>query len=239
MLRTRQAFDEQLEQLQQRLLQFGTFVEAMVDKAIRALTYQDLRLAREVIADDDTADLMDVEIEQMCMHLIAQQQPMASDLRLIGSTMKVIADVERIGDYAVDVARIAVALADTEYFKPLVDIPRMGEVVRHMLRLGLEALVKRDVALTREIFELDDEVDALWRKLRAQLEDIMRERPELVAQAVYLLLVARYLERIGDHVENIAERVSYIETGELIQMAPTHRSDYQPEAFNGEMNPLP
>lgn len=233
MLRTRQAFDEQLEQLQQRLLQFGTFVEAMVDKAIRALTYQDLRLAREVIAEDDTADHMDVEIEQMCMHLIAQQQPMGSDLRVIGSTMKVIADVERIADYAVDIARIAIALADTEYFKPLVDIPRMAELVRHMLRRGLEALVKRDVDMTREIIEMDNEVDALWRKLRAQLEDIMQERPLVVPQAVYLLLVARYLERIGDHVENIAERVAYVETGQLTNLAPTHRTDYQPESFNG------
>lgn len=225
MLRTRQAFDEQLQQLQQRLLQFGTFVEAMVDKAIRALTYQDLKLAHEVIEADDTADLMDVEIEQMCMHLIAQQQPMGSDLRIIGSTMKVIADVERIGDYAVDIAKIAIALADTEYFKPLVDIPRMAELVRHMLRLGLEALVKRDVAMTEAIIEMDDEVDALWRKLRAQLEDIMQERPVLVPQAVYLLLVARYLERIGDHIENIAERVAYVETGELTRLSPRHGDD--------------
>jgi phosphate transport system protein len=238
MLRTRQAFDEQLDQLQQRLLQFGTFVEAMVDKAIRALTYQDLKLAREVIEADDTADLMDVEIEQMCMHLIAQQQPMASDLRVIGSTMKVIADVERIGDYAVDVAKIAVDLADTEYFKPLVDIPRMAELVRHMLRLGLEALVKRDVAMTQEIIEMDDEVDTLWRKLRVQLEDLMQERPSLVPQAVHLLLVARYLERIGDHIENIAERVVYVETGEIVSLSPRHTSERSSNpARNGSSPP--
>lgn len=220
MERTRQAFDAQLDQLQQRLLQMGTFVEAMLDKATRALIYHDLNLAREVIAADDLADQMDLEIEHACMHLIAQQQPMGSDLRLIGSTMKVISDVERIGDYAVDVAKIAIALADTEYFRPLVDIPRMAELVGQMLRMALEALVRRELALTTQIVTLDDEVDALWRKLRQQLESIMQERSDLVPQAVYLLLVARYLERIADHVENIAERVAYIETGELAAFHP-------------------
>jgi phosphate transport system protein len=227
MLRTRQAFDEQLEHLQQRLLQFGTFVEAMLDKATRALAQHDLNLAREVIAADDTADAMDLEIEHSCMHLIAQQQPMGSDLRLIGSTMKVIADVERIGDYAVDVAKIAVDLADAEYFKPLVDIPRMSTLVGEMLHLALEALVKRDLERVNRVRALDDEVDALWRRLRKELETIMQQRPEIVPQAVYLLLVARYLERIGDHVENIAERVAYIQTGELTALSPRHGAAYQ------------
>lgn len=225
MERTRQAFDAQLEQLQQHLLQFGTFVEAMLDKGTRALIYHDLNLAREVIAADDTADRMDLDIEKACMHLIAQQQPMGSDLRLIGSTMKVIADVERIGDYAVDVAKIAIALADTEYFRPLVDIPRMAELVGQMLHMALEALVRRDVDLAARIVALDDEVDALWRKLRQQLEAIMQDRSDLVTQSVYLLLVARYLERVADHVENIAERVAYIETGELGVLSPDQDSE--------------
>jgi phosphate transport system protein len=226
---TRQSFDEQLSQLQQHLLQFGTFVEAMLDKATRALLQHDLNLAREVVADDDTADQMDIDIEHSCMHLIAQQQPMGSDLRIIGSTMKVIADVERIGDYAVDIAKIAIDLADTEYVKPLVDIPHMSDLVRQMLRLGLEALVKRDMASIRLVIELDDEVDALWRKLRRQLEELMQQRPETVVQAVFLLLVARYLERIGDHVENIVERAAYVETGELQTLEPRHGTIYPVE----------
>lgn len=226
MLRTRQAFDEQLNQLQQRLLQFGTYVEAMLDKAMRALTQHDLNLAREVIAADDEADRMDLTIEHECMHLIAQQQPMGSDLRLIGSTMKVIADVERIGDYAVDVAKIAIDLAETEYFRPLVDIPRMSDLVRQQLRLALEALVKRDLDLVEQVVALDDEVDELWRRLRGQLMAVMQEQPAVVPQAIPLLLVARYLERIADHTENIAERVAYIETGELGAQVPDHGPVY-------------
>jgi phosphate transport system protein len=228
MRRTRQAFDEQLDQLQQRLVEMGTFVEAMLEKAVRALAAQDVDLAREVIAEDDVADAMDIEIEQHCMRLLALQQPMSRDLRTIGTVMKVIADVERIGDYSVDIAKTAIKLADTEYFKPLVDIPRMTDFVRTMLRQALEALVKRDLGLVSQVVNLDDEVDKLWYRLCEQIEQIMRQRPELVTQAVPLLLVARYLERVADHTVNIAERVAYMETGRLEVLAPSHRADYHP-----------
>lgn len=224
MIRTRQAFDDQLSELEQKLLQFGAFVEAMLEKAIRALVQQDLNLAREVVDADDTADQMDLQIEQRCMRLLALQQPMAGDLRFIGTTMKVIADVERIGDYSVDIAKAAIAMADGEYFKPLVDIPRMSDIVRQMLRRALEALVGRDLEIAREVIKLDDQVDELWHLLLGELEQIMQERPETVRQAVMLLLVARYLERIADHIENVAERVIYIETGHL-QEARVHSEE--------------
>jgi len=232
MIRTRQAFDEQLSQLEQKLLQFGAFVEAMLEKATRALADQDLNLAREVIADDDTADEMDLEIEQFCMRLLALQQPMSRDLRMIGTTMKVIADVERIGDYSVDIAKAAISMADTQYFKPLVDIPRMSGIVRQMLRQALEALVRRDQAMAHEVVKLDDKVDELWDLLLSELEGIMQQRPETVQQAVILLLVARYLERIADHIENVAERVIYIETGRLqeARVHSTEESDLLPPA---------
>lgn len=214
MTHTRHAFDEQLEDLNRRLLLFGSFVEAMLDKAMRALITQDVALAREVVASDDTADDMDLEIEQMCVRLIALQQPMAGDLRLIASVMKVIADVERIGDYSKDIAKAAIDLANAEYFKPLVDIPLMGDRVRRMLRLALQALVERNLDIVTEVLSLDDGVDVLWKQVRKDVEKIMQERPEVVHQAVSLLLVARYLERIGDHIENIGERVRYTETGQ-------------------------
>ena len=215
MIRTRQAFDEQIRQREQKLLQFGAYVEAMLEKATRALTSQDVNLAREVVAADDHADDMDLEIEHLCMRLLALQQPMSRDLRTIGTAMKVIADVERIGDYSVDIAKCAIKLARTEYFKPLVDIPRMSEMVRAMLRRGLEALVQRDVEIAREVALRDEDVDQLWHGLQDELETIMEQRPEIVRQAVTLLLVARYLERIADHTVNIVERVAYIETGHL------------------------
>jgi phosphate transport system protein len=229
MRRTRQAFDEQLEQLEQRLLEMGEFVEAMLEKSVRALTSHDVELAREVIAADDVADEMDISIEQQCMRLLALQQPMSRDLRTIGTVMKVISDVERIGDYSVDIGRTAIRLADTEYFKPLVDIPKMAELVRTMLRQALEALVARDLEIVFRVVELDDKVDRMWYRLQEELEHIMEQRPEVVRQAVPLLLVARYLERVADHSVNIAERVAYMETGRLETLAASHRADYRPE----------
>ncbi len=229
MRRSRQALDEQLEQLLQRLLQMGAFVEAMLEKAIRALAEHDVTLAREVISADDVADEMDLEIEKQCMRLLALQQPMSRDLRQVGTIMKVIADAERIGDYSVDIARTAIKLAEQEFFKPLVDIPRMAELVRGMLRHAIEALVKRDLGLIQQVVDDDDAVDQMWYALLDELQCIMQQRPEVVPQATALLLVARYLERIADHVVNIAERVAYMETGELETLASSHHSHPDPE----------
>jgi len=227
MRRTRQAFDEQLRALEQRLLEMGSFVEMMVDKAVQALKGHDVGLAREVIAADDTADRMDIEIEQECMRLLALQQPMSRDLRTIGTAMKVIADIERIGDYSVDIAKTAIRLAETEYFRPLEDIPKMTDIVRRMLRRALEAMVRRDMTIVQEVVDYDEEVDRLWYKLYDDIQRVMQERCEVVPQATALLLVARYLERIADHAVNIAERVAYVETGRLEALAPSHRPDYQ------------
>lgn len=229
MRRTRQAFDEQLEGLERHLVEMGSFVAGMLDRAVRALKDHDVALAREVIAADDVADDMDLDIERECMRLLALQQPMSRDLRTIGTVLKVIADVERVGDYSVDIAKTAVTLAKTEYFKPLEDIPRMADLVRKMMRLSLEALVQRDLELVRQVVALDDEVDRLWYKLHDQLEHRMQQQPELVPQAIALLLVARYLERTADHTVNIAERVAYRETGKLEALAASHGPDYRPE----------
>lgn len=229
MRRTRQAFDEQLQGLERRLVEMGSFVAGMLDRAVRALKDHDVPLARQVIAADDVADDMDLDIERECMRLLALQQPMSRDLRTIGTVLKVIADVERVGDYSVDIAKTAVTLAETEYFKPLEDIPRMADLVRKMMRLSLEALVQRDLELVRQVVALDDQVDRLWYKLHDQLEHRMQQQPELVPQAIALLLVARYLERTADHTVNIAERVAYRETGKLEALAASHGPDYRPE----------
>ncbi len=229
MRRIRQSFDEQLEQLEQDLLEMGAFVAEMLAKAMEALVEHDVNLARQVINEDDVADEMDLNIEQQCMRLLALQQPMSKDLRTIGTVMKVIADVERIGDYSVDIARTAITLAETEYFKPLVDIPRMAELVREMLGQALEALVHHDLELVAQVVAGDDAIDKMWYALLNELEEIMQQRPEVVTQAVALLLVARYLERIADHVVNVAERVAYMETGQLKTLAASHRADYQPD----------
>ncbi len=227
MRRTRQAFDEQLKDLLLRLLDMGRFVEAMLERSVRALETHDSDLARRVIAEDDTADDMDLAIEQHCMRLLALQQPMSKDLRTIGTVMKVIADVERIGDYSVDIAKTAIKLAAIEYAKPLEDIPQMAKKARRMLRHALAALVERDLRLVARVVESDDEVDKLWYKVAEDVEILMQERPEAVPQAVALLLVARYLERIADHTVNIAERVAYMETGRMETLVLSHRPDYE------------
>ncbi|MFO7945738.1 MAG: phosphate signaling complex protein PhoU [Armatimonadota bacterium] len=234
MTHVRRNFEEQLEQLQQRLLQMGAFVEAMLDKSSRALTDQDIDLAQEVIESDDVADDMDLAIEKQCMRLLALQQPMSGDLRTIGTVMKVIADVERIGDYSVDIAKTAIELAHTEYFKPLVDIPRMAKRVRDLLREALNALVERDLELVNQVIDGDDDVDKMWHNLRDEIIGIMEDDPSTVDQGVALVLVARYLERIADHTVNIVERVAYMETGELKTLAPSHRAEYDvEESFEG------
>lgn len=223
MLRTRKAFETQLEELKRRLLEMGAFVESMLARSIEALAEHDVELAQEVIRDDDVADEMDLEIEQRCMRLLALQQPMAEDLRTIGTVMKVIADVERMGDYSVDIAKAAITLADTRYFKELVDIPRMCRLVQEMLEQALQALVHEDLGLVQKVIEDDDTVDKIWYALLEELIEIMQQRPEIVRQATHLLLVARYLERIADHIVNVAERVAYMKTGKLEALAPSHR----------------
>lgn len=222
MRRIRESFEEQIEQVQVDVTRLASFVIEMLSDAMRALVDQDEALAEKVIRDDDVADELDLHIEQQCMRLLALQQPMAKDLRIIGTAMKIISDLERVGDYAVDIARSAQTLADEPYFKALVDIPRMGELTIRMVRMATQAFVKGDLELVRQVIEQDDEVDRLWYHLLGELIDYMQRDPELVLQSTHLLLVARYLERIADHVVNVAERVSYMETGQFEDLALSH-----------------
>lgn len=223
MPRTRHAFEAELEQLKQRLVTMGAFVESMLGRSVQALHDQDVPAAEQVIRDDDVADDLDLEIEQRCIKLLALQQPMSRDLRLIGTVLKVIADVERVGDYSVDIARAAINLAHTQYFKELVDIPRMAQLVRVMLHEALQALVHEDLALVQKVVSEDEEVDRMWYALLEELITVMEQRREIVRQAVNLLLVARYLERIADHIVNIVERVAYMSTGRMESLAASHQ----------------
>jgi len=227
MRRIRETFEEQIEQVQVDVTRLASFVVEMLADALRALVEQDEVLADKVIMDDDVADDLDLHIEQECMRLLALQQPMAKDLRTIGTAMKIIADLERVGDYAVDIARSAKTLADEPYFKTLIDIPRMGEITIGMVRTAAQAFVKEDLSLVREVIEQDDEVDRLWYHLLDELVTYMQKDPELILQATHLLLVARYLERIADHVVNVAERVSYMETGQFEDLALSHKLGYE------------
>ncbi|MGQ9524658.1 MAG: phosphate signaling complex protein PhoU [Armatimonadota bacterium] len=216
----RRTFDAQLRKLEQDLLLLGSVVEEMVDTALTALVEQNTVLAHAVVDRDDEADQLDLAIETECMNLLALQQPMSKDLRLIGTVMKAISDLERIGDYSVDIAKVAIRLSGRPYFKPLVDIPRMGQLVKKMVRDTLRAFVERDLDAVQRICTTDDDqVDAMNNRLFDELLSAMQARPDVVVQAAYFLLVTRFLERIADHCTNIAERIHYMETGELVELA--------------------
>lgn len=214
----RKAFDLELAALQDDLKKMGVVVEDMLGKAIKALAERDAELAKEVEDMDDVVDRYNLDIETKSLYLLALQQPMARDLRTIAAVMKIITDVERAGDYVVDIAKVAEQLADRPLFKPLEDIPKMAQMVQEMLRETLTAFVSRDLNLVQHMISLDEDVDHLYHSLYDELIDFIRRDPNLTGQAVGLLLIARYLERIADHITNIGERIYYMETGELKEL---------------------
>lgn len=228
---TRQLFDAELQELETKVLAMASIVEGMVADAVESLWRGDLKRAEQVLRRDDEVDQIDVEIESNCLRLIALQQPMGSDLRTIGTIMKMITDIERIGDYAVDIAKAARKLRDEPPVEQLVDVPRLANAARRMVLDSIEAYVKRDLQKVIHVCQQDDEVDEIYRRIRTQLQEIMRAHPEQVTAASWLLLVAHYLERIADHATNIAERVWFMETGRLEQLAKKHKSGALDEAF--------
>lgn len=222
---TRTQFEQELLNLRHKMLEMGSSADHMLALAMTALTEQDIDKAEEVIALDDSVDRMDLEIEAECLRLIAMQQPIARDLRLIGTAFKAITDIERIGDHAVDIAKVARELAMDTFYKPIVDLPRMAVRVRAMLQDVLSSFVNHDLQLADKVITNDDEVDEMYDQLRTELLEGMQRNPGVVLQASHLLLVALYLERIADHAVNIAERVYYVETGDLAQLARSHRTN--------------
>ncbi|MEW6048244.1 MAG: phosphate signaling complex protein PhoU [Bacillota bacterium] len=214
----RGAFDQELAQLQQEILRMGSLVEKSVELAVQSLKDRDHQLAVQVIDDDDLVDQLEVELEERCIRLIALQQPLAGDLRTIGTVLKVITDLERVADYATNIAEITVRLAREPLFKPLIDIPRMAQMAQQMLRQSLDAFVHRDVELAEAVCRADDPVDELFASLHDELMGYVLAGADSkrVTQAINLIFVARYLERIADHATNIGERVIYMVTGKRV-----------------------
>jgi phosphate transport system protein len=220
---TRAHYQDEISEIRRLLLEMGSQVDVMVGQAMDALTTQNIALAEEILAHDDEVDDLDVRIESECMRLIALQQPLARDLRIIGTALKVITDLERIGDHAVDIAKVARKLARHSFYKPLVDLPKMTVIVRQMLHDALAAFVDNDLDLVEQVVNADDSVDDLFHRIRDELHEAMQRDAHLVVQASYLLFVAHYLERIADHTVNIAERVHYVETSTLAQLAKNQK----------------
>lgn len=214
----RVTFEKQLKELEELLLEMGRTAERMLEGALKALAERNVALADETISLDDTVDRLRFSIESRSIELIATQQPAAKDLRRIFAAVSIASDVERVGDYSVDICKSAKRLADRPLFKPLIDIPRMESMVVNMLKEAIEGFVTRDLGLIERTIMQDDEVDHLYHALHDELCDFMRKDPSLVDQAVQLLLISRFLERIADHITNIGERVFYVETGELKEL---------------------
>lgn len=215
----RRTFEDQLQELQNDMLRLGRFVEEALGKSLDALVRQDFAAAKQVIADDDFADDMDFGIQARAMQLLALQQPMARDLRIIGACLRIVVDLERIGDHAVDIAKVVRTLAGQTYSKPLTDLAKLGELSRKMVGDSLQAFVSYDVDLAVQVARDDDAVDDLCDAVQTALLDQMRDDPTRVEQCTRLLLVARTLERVADHATNIVEYIYYVETGEMRQLA--------------------
>ena len=203
-------FDDDLKSLKNRLLNMGALVEERVHLAVQALIERRLETAEEVARGDQEVNDLQIEIDDRCLKLLALQQPMATDLRLITAAMKINADLERIGDQAVNIAENAVKILAHPPLKPLMDIPRMAEMAEGMTRDSLEAFVRRDAALARKVLSQDDEVDQLKDTVFRVLLTYMMADPGTIERALALILVSRNLERIADHATNIAEDVIFV-----------------------------
>jgi len=216
-LHTDRAFEEQLGQLRTAVLEMGGLVEEQIGQAVRALIQRDEALARATIERDHTVNRFDVEIDDLSLKLLALRQPAARDLRLITTALKITTDLERIGDIASHIAERAIELAAELPIKPYIDIPRMADVARDMLRRSLDAFVREDTELALSVCLADDTIDQLHEQLFRELLSYMVENPATVSRAMRLLFVSKHLERVGDHATNIAEMVIFMVKGRSIR----------------------
>ncbi|WP_346869541.1 phosphate signaling complex protein PhoU [Clostridium sp. UBA5119] len=215
---TRNSFDLKLQQLHEDLMAMGEAVTKQIEDSIDALKKQDEILAEKVIQKDDVIDDFEEEIEDKCIKLMATEQPLASDLRRIFITAKIITDLERMGDHAVDIAKIAKKLVGGTYIKELIDIPKMAKIVEKMIKDSLEVYITTDISRAQEVSKMDDKVDILFRSIFDELLVIMRNDQATINQASEFLFVCKFLERMADHATNICEWTIYLECGEKLKL---------------------
>lgn len=210
----RNRFDRQLVQLNNELIEMGGMIEKAISDTVKALVNQDIELASNVIEYDEEIDHQEREIEQLCLKLLLQQQPVAKDLRLISAALKMITDMERIGDHATDISEITIELSKESYIKKLDHIQQMAKETMVMLVQSVEAFVNKDMNKARAVIIHDDVVDDLFNKVKAELIAMIHEDVNAGEQASDLLMAAKYFERIGDHATNISEWVIFSITGQ-------------------------
>ncbi len=214
----RAAFDRGLEAISQDTLRLQGMVDQAIERALESLKNRDRVLAQQVIDGDQQVNDLRFKIEEDCLALIATQQPTATDLRAVIAIMNVAVEMERMADHAAGIAKTVIRMGDEPLLKPLIDIPKMAELARAMLRESVEALLERDADRARAVAARDDEMDALYRAVFDELVEIMAHRPDTVERATYLLWCAHNLERIADRVTNIAERAVFIRTGAMKEL---------------------
>ena len=210
----RSRFDHELDILNEELVSMGNLVESSIEAAVSALKTQNVDLARRVVEGDREVNNKEREIEDLAMKLILRQQPVAGDLRLISTALRMITDMERIGDQAADISEITIMLADQTYLKELIHIPQMGDATIKMVRESIDAFVRKDVDLAKQVILYDDVVDELFDVIKEELIGYIRENKGSSEQAIDFMMIAKYFERIGDHAQNIAEWVYYAITGD-------------------------
>lgn len=210
-------FNEELTDLKASLIKMSEIVMDAISISIESLVRQDKDLATQVIKNDDLIDKMELDIEEQCLQLIALRHPIAKNLRIIGCALQTISDLERIGDHAVNIAKASQYLSTKPMVKPLIDIPRMAEIAKNMLKESLSAYFEGNVELARDVWLRDKTVDNLNEQIFRELLTFMMEDPQTISRAIHLIIVSDNLERIADLATNLAERVVYIVNGERIK----------------------
>ncbi|MEK6645099.1 MAG: phosphate signaling complex protein PhoU [Candidatus Firestonebacteria bacterium] len=210
-------FDEELKSLNERILYMGGLIESMTYNAIKALVDRNADLVKEIFKTEDEVNKLHIEIDDKCLKLVALRQPTAVDLRFIASAMKINSDLERMGDQAVNIAENTEDLLKQPQLKPLIDLPKMADIAKNMVKDSLDAFVKKDVELAKSVLARDDEVDNLKDQIFRELLTYMIASPQNIERSLDLILISRNLERIGDHATNIAEDVIFMVIGKDIR----------------------
>ena len=205
----RNSFDMQLRKLNNELIEMGSLIETAIARAYKGLINQNIEIAKENVEFDREIDQKEKEVENICLKLLLQQQPVASDLRLVSSAIKMITDMERIGDQAADISELTILMSKTQYIKRLDHIEQMAKATIEMVTTSVDAFVKRDLELARSVFARDDIVDNLFVTIKNDLIELIREDVNNGEQAIDLIMVAKYFERIGDHAVNLADWVIF------------------------------
>ena len=205
----RAKFDEQLHMLNQEMMHMGSMIEDKIQKAIEALIGQNSALAKEIMEADNEVDREQKKIENICFNLLMQQQPVARDLRVISAAMKMVTDMERIGDHAADISEMTVMMASEPYAVDLSDIKKMASETVLMLIRSIEAYVEKDMLKAQSVIDHDDIVDELFNKVKQELIEMIQKNPAVSEQAADMLMVAKYFERSGDHATNLAELIIF------------------------------